>query len=333
MGPADTNEPVSSEPLADAGIAEAATAVRRAGQVALACHVHPDGDALGSMLALLHVLRAAGYDVVASFPSPFQVAPHYRDLPGLDLLTPPSEFPLEPDVMVTFDCGSLARLGDLEPSAKGARELVVIDHHVSNQRFGTINLVEPDAAASGVVVQELIDALGLPLNRDAAVCLYAALICDTGRFQYETTTPAVFELARRLTEFDVPVPALSRALFEEHRFAYLKLLGEALSRAELVRERRFVWTAVTQDMLARHGVTLDEVEGLIDILRRAQEAEVTCVLKEEDDGTIRVSLRSLGAIDVRRVAEAHGGGGHRFAAGFTSDLDIPTLVARIAAAL
>ncbi|MFM8305107.1 MAG: DHH family phosphoesterase [Actinomycetota bacterium] len=314
-------------------VAEAVDAVRGARQIALACHVNPDGDALGSMLALMHVLRADGADVVASFPTPFRTAPHYRDLPGLELLTPPDEFPSEPDVMITFDCGSLSRLGDLEPAAKGARRLVVIDHHVSNQCFGSINLIEPRAAASSVVVQTLIDALGLPLNRDAAVCLYAALICDTGRFQYETTTPAVFDFARRLTEFDVPVPALSRALFEEHRFAYLQLLGEALGNAELVCEQRLVWTVITQEMLARHGVAIDEVEGLIDILRRAAEAEVTCVLKEEEDGTIRVSLRSLGEVDVCRVAEAHGGGGHRFAAGFTSELDVPTVIARITAAL
>lgn len=322
-------EPGCTEAL----IVEAVDAVRGADRVALACHVNPDGDALGSMLALFHVLRAAGVDVVASFPSPFRVAPHYRELPGLDLLTPPSEFPSEPDVMLTFDCGSLARLGDLEPAAKGARQLVVIDHHVSNQCYGSINLVDPAAAASGVVVQALVDALGLPLNRDAAVCLYAALICDTGRFQYETTTPEVFDLARRLTQFDVPVPELSRSLFEEHRFAYLRLLGEALARAELVREQRFVWTAITQDMLTRHDVSIDEVEGLIDILRRTAEAEVTCVLKEEEDGTLRVSLRSLGAVDVRRVAEANGGGGHRFAAGFSSELDVPTVIARITAAL
>ena len=179
----------------------------------------------------------------------------------------------------------------------------------------------------------LIDELGLPLTRDAAVCLYAALVCDTGRFQYSTTTPAVFDMARRLTEFDVPVERLSRTLFEEHRFAYLQLLGDALHNAELVREQRFVWTAVTQEMLDRHGVEMEEIEGLIDILRRAAEAEVTCVLKEEPDGKVRVSLRSLGAVDVRRVAEAHGGGGHRFAAGFTSELDIPTVVARVRAAL
>lgn len=319
--------------MTDTDLTRATELVRDAAQVALACHVSPDGDALGSMLGLFHVLRAANYNVVASFPSPFVVAPHYRELPGLDLLSKPEDFPAEPDVMVTFDCGSLARLGDLEPAAKAARELVVIDHHISNDRYGTVNVIEPQAAASGWVVQRLVDSLGLPLCRDAAVCLYAAIVCDTGRFQYDTTTPAVFDLASRLTQFDVPVARLSRTLFEEHRFAYLQLLAEALTNAELVREQRFVWTAVTQDMLRRHQVTVDEVEGLIDILRRTEEAEVTCVLKEEPDGTVRVSLRSLGDTDVCRIAAAYGGGGHQYAAGFTSDQDVPTTVARIRAAL
>jgi phosphoesterase RecJ-like protein len=317
----------------DEAIAQAADAIAGARHVALACHVNPDGDALGSMLGLFHVLRASGRDVVASFPPPFSIAPHYRELPGLDLLTDPAEYPVEPDVMVTFDCGSLGRLGDLEMSAKAARELIVLDHHVSNTRYGTINVIDPSAAASGVLVRRLVMALGLPLTTEAAVALYAALVCDTGRFQYDTTTPSVFDLARELVAFDVPVSRLSRQLFEEHRFAYLKLLGEALATAELDRARRFVWTAVTQDMLKRHDVTLEEVEGLIDIVRRATEAEVTCVLKEESNGSVRVSLRSLGEVDVRLIAADHGGGGHRFAAGFESTNDIPTVVASIRAAL
>jgi phosphoesterase RecJ-like protein len=314
-------------------LALAARAVAEAGHVALACHINPDGDALGSMLGLFHVLQAGGCNVVASFPHPFTVAPHYRELPGLELLSHPDEFPREPDVMVTFDCGSLGRLGDLEPAAKAARELIVLDHHISNTRYGTINVIDPAAAASGVLVRRLVLELGLPLTNDAAVALYAALVCDTGRFQYETTTPSVFDLASELVAFDVPVSRLSRQLFEEHRFAYLKLLGEALAAAELDAERRFVWTSVTQDMLRRHGVTLEEVEGLIDIVRRATEAEVTCVLKEEADGSVRVSLRSLGDVDVRVIAAGQGGGGHRFAAGFESTLDIPSVVANIRDAL
>jgi phosphoesterase RecJ-like protein len=317
----------------DGELARAAEVINNASQVCLACHVSPDGDALGSMLALHHVLLGAGRSSVASFSEPFVVAPHYRELPGLDLLTPPDRFPRDPAVMVTFDSGSLARLGDLERPAKAAGELVVIDHHVSNQEYGSINVIDPDAAASGVLVRRLIDRLGLPLNRDAAVCLYAALVCDTGRFQYESTTSEVFELARELSCFDVPIPELSRTLFEEHRFAYLQLLAQVLTEAQLVADKRFVWTKVSQQDLARHGVTFEEVEGLIDVVRRTREADVACVLKEAPDGTWRVSLRSLGAVDVRLIAEQQGGGGHRFAAGFTSDEQPEAIVARILAAL
>ncbi len=299
-------------------LTDAARAIRGSVQVALACHVSPDGDALGSMLALHHVLRNHGIASIASFSEPFQTAPHYRELPGLDLLVPPAQFPATPDVMVTFDCGSLRRLGDLEAPARAARELVVIDHHISNDRYGTINVIDDRAAASGVVVRELVRALGFALDRDAAVCLYAALVCDTGRFQYESTTPAVFDLARELVEFDVPISTLSRTLFEEHRFAYLQLLAVVLQRAVLDTERRFVWTAVTQEDLARFDVTMDEVEGLIDIVRRTREAEVTAVLKEDADGSVRVSLRSLGDVDVCAIAQSMNGGGHRFAAGFTA---------------
>jgi phosphoesterase RecJ-like protein len=317
----------------DRALDRAADVIRRAPLVCLACHVSPDGDALGSMLGLLHVLRAADIPSVASFSEPFVVAPHYRDLPGLDLLTRPEEFPPDPAVMITFDSGSLARLGDLDRPAKSADELIVIDHHISNQRYGTINIIDPEAAASSVLVRRLIARLDLPLTREAAVCLYAALVCDTGRFQYESTTPDVFEFARELAAFDVPIRELSRTLFEEHRFAYLQLLADVLVRAELVPEKNFVWTSVTQEDLARHGVTFEEVEGLIDVIRRTREAEVACVLKEAGDGTWRVSLRSLGTVDVRVVAEREGGGGHRFAAGFTSDDPAEVVIAKILAVL
>jgi bifunctional oligoribonuclease and PAP phosphatase NrnA len=317
----------------DDALAQAAAVIEQSSHVALACHVNPDGDALGSTLALHHVLRAAGVSSVASFSEPFVIAPHYRELPGLELLTPPDQFPTDPEVMLTFDSGSLSRLGDLERAAKAAGELIVIDHHVSNQRYGTINVIDPNAAASGVLVHRLITRLGLPMTRDAAVCLYAALVCDTGRFQYESTTPEVFELARELACFDLPIPELSRTLFEEHRFAYLQLLADVLTKAQLVPEKSFVWTQVSQADLARHDVTFEEIEGLIDLVRRTREAEVSCVLKQATDGTWRVSLRSLGAVDVRHVAEAQGGGGHRFAAGFTSDEPVEIIVHKILAKL
>jgi phosphoesterase RecJ-like protein len=316
----------------EADLATAAALISAADRVALACHVAPDGDALGSMLALHHVLRACGRASVAGFAGTQVTGPHYRELPGLELLTDPLDYPAEPEVMVTFDCGSMDRLGDLAINAKAAKELVVVDHHSSNTRYGSLHLVDPAAAASAVVVARLIDALGLPLNRDAAVCLYAGLVCDTGRFQYESTTTEAFDLARRLLEFDVPVARLNRVLFEEHRLAYLRLVGTVLSRAEMVDDKRFIWATVTEADLAGFDVTLEETEGLIDFLRQAKEAEVSCVLKEAD-GHLRVSLRSLGHVDVSAVAALFGGGGHRFAAGFTTTDPVPRVVETILQAL
>jgi phosphoesterase RecJ-like protein len=328
-----TPTPDHEELDVDTALDRAAAAIRGAARVTLVCHVTPDGDALGSTLGLHHVLRAAGIDSVASFPSPFVVAPHYRELPGLELLTPPELVDRDPEVLVTFDCGALDRLGDLETCAKGATELIVVDHHASNERYGTLNVIDVTAAASGVLVRRLIDRLGLPLNRDAAVCLYAAVVCDTGRFQYESTTPEVFELARELAAYDLPISTLSRTLFEEHRFAYLQLVADVLANAHLVPEKRFVWAKVTQEDLARRDVTFEEVEGLIDLVRRTREADVSCVLKEAADGAWRVSLRSLGPVNVCAIAEREGGGGHRLAAGFTSDDPADVVIDRILSSL
>ncbi|MHB8468127.1 MAG: DHH family phosphoesterase, partial [Acidimicrobiales bacterium] len=139
---------------------------------------------------------------------------------------------------------------------------------------------------------------------------------DTGRFQYESTTPAVFELAAELASFGLPIPRISRQLFEEHRFAYLKLIAVCLERAVLDADLAFVATWVTEDDLVTRGVAIQETEGLIDIVRRACEADVACVLKETAGG-IRVSLRSVGSVDVGVIAMRFGGGGHAFASGFT----------------
>ena len=268
--------------------------------VALACHINPDGDALGSMLGLLHVLRADGRDVVASFSSPFDVAPHYRELPGLDLLTKPGDFPAEPEVMVTFDCGSLGRLGELEPGEKAARELIVLDHHVSNTRYGTINVIDPDAAASGVVVRRLVHELGLPLNDDAAVALYAALVCDTGRFQYDTTTPAVFELARELVEYDVPVSRLSPPAV---RGAPLRVPQAARRGARQRRARRRATLRVDRGHPGHARASRrDDRRGRRPDRHPASHHRGRGHVRAQGrvDGSVRVSLRSLGDVDVQR---------------------------------
>lgn len=313
-------------------IERAVRAIDGASEVALACHVGPDGDALGSMLAMHHLCRANGKPSIASWPEPFVVAPHYTFLPGLDLTTKPVDFPARPEVMITFDCGSLGRLGEFGAAAKDAGELIVLDHHRSNDRYGSINVVDADAAATAVVVRDVARELGWALNRDAALCLYTGIVTDTGRFQYSSTTAEVFGLAEELAGFDLPIADMSRQLFEEHRFAYLQLVATCLARSELDELLGFVATWITQDDLKHFGVEIEETEGLIDLVRRAAEAEVSCVLKETADG-VRVSLRAISATDVGAIAAHFGGGGHRYAAGFTAHGNVREVLNAIKAEL
>jgi phosphoesterase RecJ-like protein len=218
--------------------------------------------------------------------------------------------------MVTFDLGSFGRLGNLEGAARRARELVVLDHHPDNQRFGTVNVVDTEAAATAVVVRELAGVLGWGLTHEAAVCLYAGLVTDTGRFRYPNTTARVFHFAEELAGWDIPIARIEWELFEKHRFAYLRLIGAALDRARLDAEAGVVTAWCTLEDLERFGVAFDETEGLIDIVRQAAEAEVSCVLREAPGEGVRVSLRSTGELDVGAVARGFGGGGHWFMAGF-----------------
>lgn len=311
-------------------------------RVALACHVGPDGDALGSMLGLGAALRAGGSDVVASWGSgpgePFEVPPSYGFLPATDLLVPPEQFPAAPDVLVTLDTGSADRLGVLADRVGTAAQVLVIDHHPTNTRYGTLHLVDDDAAATAVLVAGLLDRLGLPLTEQVAVPLYTGLVTDTGSFKFRATTPAVHELAARLIATGFRHDLVSRAVWDTEPVAYVRLLGDVCARTRLepdaVGGLGLVWTAVTSDDLARHGLGLADVEGVIDVIRTAREAEVALVLKQDvDGGPVRVSMRAKGAVDVGAVCAALGGGGHRFAAGYTSSADLEQTAVAVRAAL
>jgi phosphoesterase RecJ-like protein len=316
----------------EAELERAAATIAEAPSLALACHREPDGDALGSMLALDHLCRRQGKSSVASWPEPFVAGPHYRFLPGLDDATHPADFPARPPLMVTLDCASLSRLGELGRAALAAGELIVVDHHASNEWYGTVNVIDPGAAATAVLVRRLLSRLGWELDQRAALCLYTGLVTDTGRFQHANTTPEVFALAEELASYDRPIAAMSRSLFESHRFAYLQLAAACLQRAELDEDRRLVASWVTAEDLARHGVALEETESLIDLVRQVAEAEVSCVLKATHEG-VKVSLRSVSETDVAVLAAGFGGGGHRRAAGFTAPGTIREVLDKVKAAL
>jgi phosphoesterase RecJ-like protein len=308
--------------------------------VALACHVDPDGDALGSMLALQRCLNSLGATTTASWGTAdgddgteLAIPPQYSFMPGLDELVTPERFPAQPSVMVAFDTGAADRLGSLQSAADAADTLIVIDHHASGHPFGDIRLVDGSLAATAVLVDELIRRLGGSLDRETAICLYTALVTDTGRFQYATTTPAVLELAARLVSLDIDHAKITQQVWNTHSFGYLKLLALALERAVLEPHAKLLWTSITQADLQRYGVAWQETEGLIEVLRSVETAQVAMIAKEHSDGVWKVSLRSRGHVDVGRVARELGGGGHAFLAGLMSTDDAGYLVDRVSAAI
>jgi phosphoesterase RecJ-like protein len=318
-----TRSPGAAAGPADADWAAAVAAIRGLpsnGRVLLISHVNPDGDALGSMLGFGLGLRSFdGLSLQATFPVPFEVPEPFAALPGLDLLVPPADARTDPDLVIVFDVAAESRLGAL--ADRLACPSVVLDHHASNTRFGGINLVDGDAAATSVVCVELLDRLDVPLDAAIAECLYVALVTDTGSFKFDMTTPRVHELAARLIATGIRPGEIARRIFDTRPYGAMKLFGEVLARAALdptaAGGRGLVWTYATQDDLRRHQQRPYVMDALIDPVRTVAEADVAVLLKQTGPDEWAVSLRSKGAVDVSAVAVALGGGGHRLAAGFT----------------
>lgn len=336
----EPSAPVGSGPT-EADWAAAVAAVRQVSadaRVLLICHVNPDGDALGSMLGFGLGLRRLGLRrVQATFPGPLEVPEPFQGMPGLELLVPATEVYPDPELVVCFDAASESRLGDLVDRLAGAGPAVVLDHHASNTGFGDVHLVDPHAAATSVVAEELLHRLDVPLDAGIAECLYVALATDTGSFRFAATTPAVHAMAARLLATGIQPGEISRRIFDTRPFGAVRLYGDVLGRARLepaeAAGHGLVWTHATLDDLARHGQQPYVLEPLIDSVRCTAEADVSCVLKQVAAGEWAVSMRSKGAVDVSRVAVALGGGGHRFAAGFTGRGTADDVIGRIRAEL
>ncbi len=288
-------------------------------EVVIACHVNPDGDALGSLLACSLGLRQLGKKTWPTWGAAEVKVPFaYRFLPGADSLVPPGDIP-SAKTFLALDCGAADRLGDLEELARTSQTIVNVDHHPSNENFGTINVVVTTASSTAELVAYLLKDVGVDFDRDIATCLYTGVVTDTGRFQYANSTPDTLRLAADLLAYGVPAPEIASEVFDSSPFGYLKLLGRMLERATLLEEERFVYSWVTQRDLIDNAVQMDETEKLIDLLRATRAADVAAMFKEQDDGRYRVSLRSRGPVSVGAIARAHGGGGHELAAGFTAE--------------
>ena len=299
-------------------IRQAAEVIAAASEIAVACHVSPDGDAIGSSLALAHAAAAAGKSVIASFGGPF-VLPAGFEFLGTGPLSPSSEFPAEPEVMVVFDVASSDRLGELAGPAGRAGTLIVVDHHVSNSGFGDIAVIDPAASSAAQLAYYLIRELGWPIDETVATPLLAGIVSDTGRFQYSSTDGETMRVAADLLDAGARPDTIGQELYESAPFGYLQVSAAVLSRARLESDLRFVWSVLYAADLASAGIGAEDIDALIDDLRIAREAEVTLLVKEIEEGEPgwKLSLRSRGRVDVGAIAMALGGGGHHNAAGCT----------------
>jgi phosphoesterase RecJ-like protein len=303
-------------------------ALREHDRFAVTSHEAPDGDALGSLLAAGLALEQLGKDAALFLGGPAPLPGEYRFLAletehGL-LRTRPAD--LAERVLVAVDCASPSRVG-AEPGVVEAASFVVnIDHHHDNPRFGEVNLVVPDASSTGEVLADVFRELGVRTTPGIAEALYIALVTDTGRFQYANTTPKALRLAADLVEAGADIHRVFKGVYENVQFAKLKLLARALDRARVLEGGEIVVSHLLRRDFEEVGATEPYSEGIIDVLRSTEGAIVSALIREppRDSGPRRkISLRSsVDEVDVSAIARKSGGGGHREAAGFSSDLSI-----------
>ena len=300
--------------------------------ISVVCHVYPDADTIGAGLALALVLDRAGKSVQVSFAAPAELPESLRSLPGGRLLVDPTAMRRDADLVVTVDIPSVNRLGALRELADPGREVLVIDHHASNQLFGTANYIDPSADSTTMLVADLLDAWGKPIDLGVAHCLYAGLTTDTGSFRWASAR--AHRLAARLVELGVDNAAISRTLLDTHPFAWLPMLSRVLGSAHLLPEaaggRGLVYAVVGHQEWA--NARPEEVESIVDIVRTTQQAEVAAVFKEIEPAHWSVSMRAK-SYDLAAVASAFGGGGHRLAAGYSAIGTADEVVSALQAAL
>ena len=309
-------------------------ALRTGERFAVVTHENLDGDALGSLVAMQALLRALGKDaVVVIAPEEFPLPPEYGFF-ALDGLCTQAPDDLDRRTAIFLDCGNL----DRNPLAamREAEPLINIDHHHDNTRFGTVNHVVEEASCTAEIVWDLMRGLGVEISPTIAEALYVGLVTDTGRFSYESTTPRAHVMAAELIGAGVDVGRIYRQIYEDTPFAKLELLGRALTSTRRFEDERLMVAVLTGEDFAATGADDSFAEGVVDYLRAVKDTKVAALIHEVcaggRAGAQKVSLRaSDDDVDVSAIARAFGGGGHRRAAGFTSDLPAGELIDAIRA--
>lgn len=278
----------------------------------ISSHARPDGDSIGSQLAMACALRSLGKSVriVNRDPAP----PPLQPFPGVDTIEIAEAVEGDFDAAIVLECASPSRTG---VSGLERYEIINIDHHQGNTMFGAINWFDEAAAACGEMVFDVVEALGVSLTPEIATHIYVAILTDTGGFHYSHISPRTFEICRRTTEAGANPQKVARLVYDSSTLGRLRLMGAVLSRLELEAEGRLALVQIGQQMLRDTGGSLEDSEGLINLALTVKEIEAVAFFKQAEADVYRVSMRSKGDVDVGAVAKHFGGGGHKNAAGCT----------------
>lgn len=292
----------------------------------VSAHIHLEGDALGSELALASLLKALGKKafVVNSDEPPAE----YMFMPGIKNIIRTDEYPAC-DVFVLVDCSDLSRAGKLSKTIEPGKPVINIDHHVSNTFFGSVNWVDPKASSASEMVYGLFRALNAPISKKEAVLLYTGILSDTGSFRYASTTAYTHRVAADLMERGIDVFGINQKLHENFSFEAMKAIGAAAQKMKIDKSGKVAWIELSAGLLGRYPFLEQETDELIKFPRAVKGVEVAVLFKEVKKGEVRVNFRSRGRIDVNALAGLFGGGGHPKASGCTLNGTLKGVAGRV----
>ena len=300
--------------------ARIADELRKRQRFVLSSHVRPDGDAIGSQLAMAYALWALGKDVRLvnrdAPPGPLQAFPGVSRIEVAGRIDDPG------DAVIVMECGDLSRTG-VEGFERGF--VINIDHHLGNTNFGSLNWFDAGAAACGEMVFDLVKELGVPLSLEIATHVYVAIITDTGSFHYSSISPRTFDICRQCVEAGIDPPSIAGAIFDSNNLGRLKLFGAVLSKMELDRSGRVATIYVDEQLARECGGTYEDTEGIVNLPLTVKEIQAAAFFKEAGPNDWRVSMRSKGEVDVNAIAKEYGGGGHKNASGCSANGTLPDL--------
>ncbi|MGD2036307.1 MAG: bifunctional oligoribonuclease/PAP phosphatase NrnA [Desulfobacterales bacterium] len=303
--------------------------------ILIASHAQPDGDSLGSLVALGLALTRLDKKITMHNPSPIPAV--YRFLPGVGRIVRQIKNPESYELALVLDCGDLTRIGETSAEVGKIPILINIDHHVSNTGFGHIQLVDTTACATAEIVYRLINALEIPFDKAIATSIYTGILTDTGSFRFSNTNQAAFAISKAMTDAGVEPHTVAQRVFGTYSLGRIKLLNMALNSIEISDNGKLSMMTITRSMLNTTGTNTEDLDGMINYARRIEDVKVAALIHEIKNGAgkftnmnrYHVSLRSDSSVDVARIAAKFGGGGHTSAAGFQIESTLLALQTKI----